>query len=302
MLELPFYCRVEKKHGLFVPPLHLPASVHERLTELESKLIEFWGSNTTVTWTSPGGGGGGGRFPDQQSLRWDGSLSCVKQMARIDFMRGVAADDQPNVVWGSWARGMPNLLNSVRMAGDAAARPQWMEAMVGVCYHAAEGGRQLSLYQSDLAIWPHSKSKIAIDIWFLLEEMGLRASNRAPIVDRRLMAPPPPPLAKKVRFDVIELVDAVSSASVSTVQLLEPTPVPNVDTFLSPFLSPFLTRYPSVAAAIQELSETVEIADAIEEPSETVETADEIEEPSATQRPPLSEKPDWLPEVWFRRN
>ena len=258
VVVLPPQCQIAGTHGIVVQPIDLPLVVEERLTHLEAKVIYFWGGlpnpgggfpgpKTTVTWTSPGGGG---YYPESTKLEWDGSLRCVKQMARLDFMRGTPADDNANIIWDMWTRGMPNLLRSIQMAGDAAARPQWMEAMVGVCYHTADGNRRLSQHGCDLEIWPHSKVDTAVDMWFLLEGMGLRASDCAPVIDRRGWAPPPVPFYSRL---MASIEPASSSVDVPPQPVApDPVSVASSEPFsASSFYQTFERLHPEVAASIK---------------------------------------------------
>ena len=61
------------------------------------------------------------------------------------------------------------------MNGDDGVSAQWMESMVGVCYHAADGGKKLlqRAHDSRMEIRPESQQIIAREIWHLLEMLGL---------------------------------------------------------------------------------------------------------------------------------
>eukprot|EP00973_Karenia_brevis_P091769 12409042-Karenia_brevis.AAC.1 len=115
--------------------------------------------------------GGGSSYPDSPMLEWNGSCECMRQMARIDFLRGLQKDDLYNVVWDSWARHIQFLHGF-----PPGARAQWMESMVGVSYAAASDQVRLRAKKCRLEFIPPVRRELACDMWAQFVKMGLQAN------------------------------------------------------------------------------------------------------------------------------
>ena len=101
-------------------------------------------------------------------------------MARIDFYRGKQSDDRTNAQWKEWAKKLKNVWEESRLMNrreDVSA--QWMESMVGVSYHAANGGEELvsRAYGSVMEIRPNTQHTIAKNMWQLFERLGVGPRN-----------------------------------------------------------------------------------------------------------------------------
>ena len=157
------------RHQIYFPEPHpLPPVVVRALPRLDDLIARFWSGGTLVRWHTPGRGG---CYPDSPVLQWDGSCQCVRQMARVDFLRGKQKDDQSNVIWDSWARRMQHTC-----AFTPGARAQWVESMVGVSYAASSCEVHLRSRGCSLEFLPSHKRELAAEMWLLLQEMGLTVS------------------------------------------------------------------------------------------------------------------------------
>ena len=132
----------------------------------------LWEDGTVIYFHSPGGGG---TYPKAKVLEWRGEVQSkqhIKEMARCDFWRGVAADDYSNTAWLRVASFM-----RARNCIDATDhnKAQYMEALTGAVYALATHNQ--FMINCFIEIQPSSKAALATEIWFELEKLGMKASN-----------------------------------------------------------------------------------------------------------------------------
>ena len=122
-------------------------------------------------WHSPGTGV---VFPS--TPRFDFTEGTLRESARIDFYRGLPADDHCNAVWGQywdachryqayvkWPRQNPSSTNSI---GDA------MEMATGVAYAAATNGAFLSKGVHRLEWSRPCQTEAWAALWWVLQGLG----------------------------------------------------------------------------------------------------------------------------------
>ena len=132
----------------------------------------LWEDGTVIYFHSPGGGG---TYPKAKVLEWRGEVQSkqhIKEMARCDFWRGVAADDYSNTAWLRVASFM-RARNCINATDHNKA--QYMEALTGAVYALATHNQ--FMINCFIEIQPSSKAALATEIWFELEKLGMKASN-----------------------------------------------------------------------------------------------------------------------------
>ena len=155
-----------------------PADVYDRLDETLVEVINMAG---WPKWCTSGGGN-----DEPPRTECDFAVNKLKWCARLDFHRGIAADDLLNIKWAELLSHLPRYASVLATQQDPSSvegKGNAMEMAVGLAYccytnfeHLPEG--QQILFHTEVQV--QARSRWAF-IWTLFEELGLKATLVTPV-------------------------------------------------------------------------------------------------------------------------